>query len=131
MRYTILDEEIPASKDYRYTQEQLEYIAGEFNTNANRFVFLEHSTGFDNTLERVVGKLKDVRIEDGSITAELVILETPMGNIVKVLQEHEVKLLITIVGYGHVVDGIVQDYELSHASMYAEHRAKNDDIMLS
>lgn len=82
--------------------------------NPPEWLVLDEPTTSAILMDRVAGRVKRLFIEDDELKAEIELLQTPMGIIIKTLLEHEIKLTYHSGGTGMVSsDKVVSDYAMT------------------
>jgi hypothetical protein len=114
MRAKILELNVPNKNGRIYTTEAVQ-AAIEQTKGRDIFGSIGYPDDFNGTvnLERVSHRAVNIRIEDGDVFADIKIMNTPNGKILKQLEGADVPLHFRPAGFANIAaDGTVSDYQI-------------------
>ena len=111
MRYEVLKADQLNGNGHLYPIDLVQKIADKINQGD---VFVLSDAPFQPIeIDRVIGYAQDAELEDGLLSAEIKVLDTPCGMIYKELLKARARLNLTVSGTGMLKsDGTVTDYQL-------------------
>jgi len=112
--FDLLKVDQPSRGGRIYPREIVEQVMDRIN-NDEIMVTLDSSDTLTVDFARLVGWVRNARIENDELVAEVEIHNTPSGTIVKTLLENELDLTLCTAGTGNVSkEYVVSDYRLAY-----------------
>ena len=82
-------DEVFLNKNNIYDQSNIDKIISDFNKKSYLYGELDHPDKFDVNLSKVSHKINDIFVQNGTLMADIDVLKTPNGDVLKTLIDND------------------------------------------